>query len=62
MGPKQLIMYQELKVTMCFINPDPHDYSYFHEDDIYTHSSLREEIMILSSAIITAIQMQAIDA
>jgi len=26
-GPKRLIMYEQLKVKMCFLNPDPHDNS-----------------------------------
>jgi len=28
-GPKQLIMCEEFKVKMCFLNPDPKDDSYF---------------------------------
>jgi len=47
-GLKRLIMCEELKVKMCFLNPDPQDNSYFDEDDIHTHSSLRDEITMLS--------------
>jgi len=43
------------------VNPDPQDNSYFDEEDIHTHSSLRDEIRMLSSAMIPAIQMQTMD-
>jgi len=46
---------------MCFLNPDPQDNSYFDEEDIHTHASLRDEITMLSSAIIAVIQMQPMD-
>jgi len=61
LGPKRLIACEELKVKMCFQNPDPQDNSYFDEEDIHTHSSLRDEITMLSSAMIAAIQMQTMD-
>jgi len=61
LDPKWLITSEELKVKMCFLNPDPQDNEYFDEEDIHTHSSLRDEITILSSAMIAAIQMQIID-
>jgi len=54
-------MYEALKVKICFQNPNPQDNSYFDKEDIETHSSLREEITVLSSAMITAIQMQTMD-
>ena len=60
-GPKQLIMCEELQVKMCFLSPDLQDNSYFDEEDIQTHGSLRDEIAMLSSAMITAIQMQTMD-
>jgi len=59
--PKRLIICEELKVNICVPNPDPQDNSYFDEEDIHTHSSLRDEITMLSSAMIAAIQMQTID-
>jgi len=43
LGPKRLITSEELKVKMCFLNPDPQHSSYFDEGDIHTHSSLRDE-------------------
>ena len=61
LGPKRLIACEELKVKMCFLNPDPQDNSYFDEEDIHRHSSLRNEITMLSSAMIAAIQMQTMD-
>jgi len=54
-------MCEELKVKMCFLNPDPQDNSYFDEVDIHTHTRLRDEITMLSSAMIAAIQMQTMD-
>jgi len=60
-GPKRLIACEELKVKMCFLNPDPQENSYFDKEDIHRHSSLRNEITILSSAMIAAIQMQTMD-
>ena len=60
-GPTQLIMCEELQVKMCFLSPDLQDNSYFDEEDIQTHGSLRDEIAMLSSAMITAIQMQTMD-
>jgi len=60
-GLKRLITCEEQKVNLCFLNPDPQDNSYFDEEDIDTHSSLRDEITMLSSAMITAIEMQTMD-
>jgi len=60
-GPKWLIMCEELKVKMCFLNPAPEDNSYFDEEDIHTQAGLRDKITMLSSAMIAAIQMQTMD-
>jgi len=60
-GPKRPITCEALKDKMCFLTKDPQDISYFDEDDIHTHSSLRDGITMLSSVMITAIQMQTID-
>jgi len=59
--PKRLITCEELKVKMCFLNPDPRDNSYFDEEDIHTHASLQDEVTMLSSPMIAAIQMQTMD-
>jgi len=61
LGPKRLIACQELKVKMSFLNPDQQANSYCDEEDIHTHSSLRDEITMLSSAMIAAIQMQTME-
>jgi len=61
LDPKRLIVCEELKVKMCFLNLDPQGNSYFDEEDIHTHSSLRDEITMLSSTMIAAIQMQTMD-
>ena len=61
LGPKRLITCEELKVKMCFLNPDPQENSYFDEEDIHTHASLWDEVTMLSSAMIAAIQMQTME-
>jgi len=61
LGPKRLIACEELKVKICFLNPDPQDNSYYDKEDMQTHSSLRDEITMLLSAMIAAIQMQTMD-
>ena len=58
---KRLITYEELQVKMWFLNPDQPDNSHLDEEDIHTHSPLPDEITMLSSAMITAIQMQTRD-
>jgi len=58
---KRLITCEELKVKMCFLNPNPQDNSYFDEEDIQTQASLLDEVIMLSSAMIAAIQMQTMD-
>jgi len=60
-GPKRVILCKELKVKMCFQNPDPRDYIYFDEEDLHTHNGLRDEIMMPSIAMIAAIQMPTMD-
>jgi len=60
-GPKRLITCEELKVKMCFLNPDRQDNSYLDEEDIHRHAGRREEVTMLSSAMIPAIQMQSMD-
>jgi len=60
-GPKRIITREELKVNICFLNPDPQDKSYFDEEDIHGHASLRDEVTMLSSAMIAARQMQTMD-
>jgi len=60
-GPKRVITCEELKVKMCLQNPDPQDNSYFDEEDIYTYASRQDEITMLSSAMVAAIQMQTMD-
>jgi len=60
-GPKQILTCEELKVKMCFLNLDPQDNSYFDEEDIPTRASLRDQVTMLSSAMIAAIQMETID-
>jgi len=60
-GLKLLFMCEELEVNMCFLNPDPRDNSYFDEEDSHTHTSLQDEISMLSSSMIAAIQRETMD-
>jgi len=55
------MMSEGLKVKICFLNPDPQNNSYFDEEDIHTHASLKEKITMLSSAIIATIEMETMD-
>ena len=61
LGPKRLITSKETKVTMCFLNPKPDYNEYLDDEDIETNPQLREEVIMLSNAIITAIYMQTMD-
>ena len=54
-------MCPELKVKICFLNTNSQDNSYFDEEQSHTRTSLRDEITMLSSAMIAAIQTQTID-
>jgi len=60
-APKRLITCEEPIVKMCFLNADPQDNSYFYEEDNDTHASLRDEVTMLSSAMIAAIPRQSMD-
>jgi len=60
-GLKRLILCEEHNVKLCFLNPDSQDISYFDEEDIHRHASLQDEITMLSSVMIAAIQIQTID-
>ena len=61
LGPKKLITTKEAKITMCFLNPKPEYNKYFDDEDIETNPRLRQEVVMLSNAIIAAVHMQAMD-
>ena len=61
LGPKRLITTKERKITMCFLNPKPEYNKYFDDEDIETNPRLRQEVVMLSNAIIAAVHMQAMD-
>ena len=46
---------------MCFLHPNPRNNTYYDKEDIHTHPELTEEITMLSSAMIAAVQMQTMD-
>jgi len=60
-GPKRIISSEELKVKMCFLNPDLQDNSYFNKEHIHTRASLRDEGTMLPRAMTVAILMQTMD-
>ena len=60
-GPKRLNTTKETKITMCFQNPNPEYNEYLDDEDIETNPRLRQEVVMLSNAIIAAIHMQTMD-
>ena len=61
LGPKRLITTKETKITMCFLNPNPEYSKYLDDEDIETNPRLRQEVVMLSNAIIAAVHMQTQD-
>ena len=61
LGPKRLTTTKETKVTMCFLNPNPEYNEYLDDKDIETNRRLRQEVVMLSNAIIAAVHMQTMD-
>ena len=60
-GPKRLITAEEHKIMMCFLHPDPRNNSYYDKEAIHTHADLTQEVTMLSSAMIAAVQIQTMD-
>ena len=61
LGPKRLITTKETKVTMCCLNPNPEYKEYLDDEDIKRNPRLRQEVVMVSNAIIPAIHMQTMD-
>ena len=61
LGPKRLITTKETKITMCFLNPNPEYNEYLDDEDIEMNPRQRQEVVILSNAIIAAVHMQTMD-
>ena len=61
LGPKRLITSKESKITLCFLNPNPDYNEYLDDEDIETNPQLRQEVIMLSNAIIAAVHMQTMD-
>ena len=61
LGPKRLITSKETKITMCFLNPNPECNEYLDNEDIETNPRLRQQVVMLSNAIIAAVHMQTMD-
>ena len=60
-SPKRLLTSKETKVTMCFLNPNPYYNEYLDDEDIETNPPLRQEVVMLSNAIIPTVHMQTMD-
>ena len=56
--PKRLITTKEIKVAMCFLNLNREYTEYLDNEDIETNPRLRQEVVMLSNAIIAAVDMQ----
>ena len=61
LGPKTLITTKETKITVCFLNPNPEYNKYLDDEDIETNPRLRQEVVMLSNAIIATVHMQTMD-
>ena len=61
LDPKRLITSKETKVTMCFLNPNPDYNEYLDNEDIETNPPLRQEVVMLSNAIIATVHIQTTD-
>ena len=46
---------------MCFLNPNPEYNEYLDDEDIETNPRLRQEVVMLSNAVIAAVHMQTMD-
>ena len=46
---------------MCFLNPNPECNEYLDDEDIKTNPRLRQEVVMLSNAIIATVHMQTMD-
>ena len=57
LGPKRLITSKKTNITMCFLNPNPEYNEYLDDEDIETNPRLRQEVVMLSNAIIAAVHM-----
>ena len=58
---KRFITHKEHKVRMCFLKLNPDYNEYLDDKDIETNILLREEVVMLSNAIIAAVHIQTID-
>ena len=48
-------------MAMCFLNPNLEYNEYLDNEDIETNPRLRQEVIMLSNAIIAAVHMQTMD-
>lgn len=60
-GPKRSITKEEDQVTICYLNPDPRNNTYYDNQDTYTHPDPTQEVTMLSSEMVAAIPMQTMD-
>ena len=60
-GPKRLITKEEHQIIICFVHPNPRNNTYYDKEDIHTYSDLTQEVTMLSTAVLAALQMQTMD-
>ena len=60
-GTKRLITKEEHQVIICFLHPNPTNKTYYDKEDIHTDPNLTQEVTMLSSTIIVAVQIQTMD-
>ena len=61
LGPKRLITTKESKITICYLHPNSEYNEYLDNEDIETNPRLRQEVVMLSNAIIAAVYIQTMD-
>jgi len=58
MSPKRTIGVRNAQPMICFLQADSSDNEYFESEDIGNHLGLRQEHVLMSSAIISQVEMK----
>jgi len=62
MSPKRTIAITNAQPMICFLQADPNNNEYFDAEDIGNHPRLRQEHVLMSSAIISQVEMKVFEA
>jgi len=62
MSPKRTISVTDAQPMICFLQADSNKNEYFDVEDIGNHPRLRQEYVLMSSAIISRVQMKVFEA